>query len=223
VTRAALLLCGIGISVLAVSPPAESTAELSLRNHMVQHMVLMMVAAPLIAAGATRALLGAGPRRFRRWVARVTRSQPLRVLLSAPVAWAVFAAVQWIVHLPDVIAIAERSHPTHAALHAALLAAAVLFWLPIASPGPPPRPRPAVRVAYLLTAMPVGDALAVWLMSVPRPLYEGVSLQDQRDAATVMLAGSLVLGVAAAATAWRGLAHEHRRQVRREELEVRRA
>lgn len=222
-TRLAMLVLGVLAAAVAVSPPGEEIAEASLRGHMIQHMVLMFVAAPLIAAGGPSTLIRLLPRHFRRAAARMTHARVAGVLLSAPFAWIAFGAVQWVVHLPSVIAVAERQHLLHAALHGLLLAVAVVFWLPVVSPGPPVRPRPAIRVAYLVTAMPVGDALAIWLMSVPRPLYEGVSLDDQRAAATVMLAGSIVLGVAAALTAWRAVVHEHRRELRRERLEVRRA
>jgi putative membrane protein len=222
-SRLAILALGVSLAALVVSPPGEAVAERSLHAHMVQHMVLMFIAAPLIAGGGPRALVRVGPARARRSLTRAGRTRWARALLAWSVAWVAFAAAQWIVHLPPVIGAAEHAGLLHAALHATLLAASVLFWLPIVSPGPPARPRPAIRVAYLLTAMPVGDALAIWLMSVPRPLYEGVSVQDQRDAATVMLAGSLMLGVAAAMTAWRAVAQEHRRQVRRELLEARRA
>lgn len=221
--RLSLVALGVAIASVAVSPLGEAAAERSLHAHMLQHMVLMFMAAPLIAAGGPRGFVRIAAPRLLRSVTRAGHGRWARVVLSAWFAWVAFAAAQWIVHLPPVIAAAERTGLLHAGLHAALLAVSVLFWLPILSPGPPARPRPAIRVAYLLTAMPVGDALAIWLMSVPRPLYDGVSIQDQRDAGTIMLAGSLMLAVAAAATTWRAVAQEHRRQLRRERLEARRA
>jgi cytochrome c oxidase assembly factor CtaG len=221
--RLAILMLGVAVAALAVSPLGETAAERSLHGHMVQHMLLMFLAAPLIAAGGPRALIRFAPTRLRRSLTRAGHNRWARVALSLTVAWAAFAAAQWIVHLPPVIAAAEHTALLHAGLHAVLLGVSVLFWLPIMSPGPPARPRPAIRVAYLVTAMPVGDALAIWLMSVPRPLYEGVTVHDQREAGTVMLAGSLMLAVTAAVTAWRAVAQEHRRQLRRERLEARRA
>jgi len=223
VRRGLALALGVAAALAAVSPPVHEAVESSLVAHMLQHMALMLLAAPLIAAGAPAVLLRLAPRRYGRSVVRAGHTPCARVAASPWVAWIAFGAVQWTVHVPPVIAAAERSAVLHAALHAVVLGAGVLFWLPVVSHWPSPRPRAAVRVAYLLAAMPVGDALAIWIMSAPEPLYEGVALQEQREAATAMVAGSLVLAAAAASTAWGAVVREHRRQVRREQLEARRA
>ncbi len=53
----------------------------------------------------------------------------------------------------------------HAAVHAALLGAALLFWRPVLGADPIRRLAPLAQVGYLLAAMPAGDVVGVWLVA----------------------------------------------------------
>ena len=76
------LIVGLATVAVALSPPVEARADATLAAHMVQHVALTMVAAPLLAAGLGRAPVAR---------LRIPRVHPL-------VAWLLFAATGWLVH-----------------------------------------------------------------------------------------------------------------------------
>jgi putative membrane protein len=185
---------GLLVAGGALSPPAEAACTHSLTAHMLAHGALVCVAAPLLAL----ALPPPGRMGGRRLAA----------------AWAALAACQWIVYLGGVLPRSLAHDPLHGLVMAVLLGTALAFWRAVLAPDE----RPARRVAALLLAMPAGDAVAVWLMAADGPRYahlaltEGraAALADQRRAAAVMLAGSLVLAAAALSLAWRAILAEDR-------------
>jgi hypothetical protein len=93
------------------------------------------------------------------------------------------------------------------------LVVAVVYW---SVPAAWTQPSPFVPIIYLVAAMPAGDALSIWLMSTSQPLYQGVTLADQRAAGAAMLVGSIVLGLSAVAVGWRAVRDEHAAQLRAE-------
>jgi putative copper resistance protein D len=140
---------------------------------MVQHMLLELVAAPLLLAGApiTLVLRAAGPR-LRHAILRVLHSLPMRVLSFPLLAWLLFAAVNWGWHFSTLYNDALENPMLHYLQHASFLAAALLFWWPIigADPAPWRLPHP-VRLFYLFLAMPQNSFLGVALMNAGAVLY----------------------------------------------------
>ena len=100
--------------------------------HMVQHILLVLVAAPLIALAAPITLLlrVATPRRRRRWILPVLHSRVVRVLAFPVVAWLLFAGVMWASHFSPLFDAALEDPLVHDLEHA-----------------PVPRDRAAVLVA----------------------------------------------------------------------------
>jgi putative membrane protein len=114
--------------------------------------------------------------------------------------------VLWGSHLTRVYDVALRSTGVHALEHAALLATAALFWMPVVGADPTStRLSPPARILYLFVAMPAMAFLGLALFSAGHVLYptyervEGASraLADQRAAGAIMWAGGMVLIVAA--------------------------
>ncbi len=97
--------------------------------HMVQHMLYVFVAAPLLLMGLpdwlADALIGHG--RWRKVVAFLTR--PL-------VAFLVFNVGQAITHVPEVTQVIITNHPLHFLVHLYIVASALLLWWPVLSPLP---------------------------------------------------------------------------------------
>ncbi|HTI35176.1 MAG TPA: hypothetical protein VL422_15980 [Miltoncostaea sp.] len=106
--------------------------------HMVQHGVVAVVAAPLLAL----ALPSMSPRP-----------------VPAPAAWALFVGGNWLAHAPGVVRWAEGGAARHLLLHAALLAASLPFWSAVLAPGPLGR---GTRAAMAAAALPALDAIALW-------------------------------------------------------------
>jgi cytochrome c oxidase assembly factor CtaG len=184
--------------------------------HMLQHVLLVMVAAPLIVLSAPWMPLWRGlPLGARRWLAGGWLYAPGRGALrwlGAPVAaWILFNGdlVAW--HLPALYDLTLRSQPVHDFEHLSFLVLAVLFWTH-AVDSPPLRARldQPRRVAYVLGAATVCWGLAVVLAFAPQPLYAGYpSLADQQLAAGIMWGpGSIPYAVFVFAAVYRWLAPE---------------
>lgn len=217
--RTALLFAGLAALAAALAPPLHHAAETSFAAHMAQHLLLMLVAAPLLLMGAPVArMLRALAPRPRRALSHVLGSRALSALTRPAVAWAAFVAVMCGSHVPALYDAALGSPLLHAAEHAAYLGAALLFWLPLVGAEPlPHRPGPLARLAMLLLAMPPMALLGVALSSADHAVYDNYALADQRAGGIVMwFGGTLLMAAAALVVAWTALVREERRERARE-------
>jgi putative copper resistance protein D len=202
-------LAGIGVLAVALVGPLDARVTTSFTAHMVQHLLLTMIAAPLLLVGAPVTLaLAAWPGAPRRSMLRVLHSGPVRVLSNPMVAWAAFFAVLWGVHLTGWYQAALTDPAVHAAEHAVLLVTALLFWMPIVRVDPvPSRLSHPGRILYLFCAMPAMAFLGLAIASARDVLYpayaqaEGVAaaLADQQRAGAIMWVGTMFLIVPALA------------------------
>jgi putative copper resistance protein D len=203
---------------------------------MAQHVLLMMVAAPLFALGApiTLALRASRPETRKRILLPALHSHAVSTLTHPLVAFALFAVVQYVSHFTGFYNAALRSNPVHYLEHALYLGTALLFWWPVVGLDPAPHKlsHPA-RLLYLVAAMPVEAFLAVALLSarpyqayaaLPAPWGGAAAVADQSSAAAIMwIAGDLTMLAAALLTAAAWLRREQIRQRRIEDEEDRRA
>jgi putative membrane protein len=166
-----LLGAGAGIALVSVLPPVDAAAERSLVAHMVQHVVLLVVAAPLIAAGAPR-LARATALRDRHWTACVLGTL------------AVQSAVMWAWHAPVLYDAALRHDPLHAVEHASYLLTAAAFWWCVGVGSA--RPRGGAVPVVFAAALP-GSALGAALTLAAHPWYPAYpTMSDQQLAGVVM-------------------------------------
>ena len=122
---------------VALSPPMDELSEVWLFGHMVQHELLMVVAAPLVAAGApVIALLWAVPGGFRRRALESLRRPPMTMawtVLTAPAAVFLLHGIAiWVWHLPALYDYAVDHEAVHALQHLSFFGTAALFWWGIA-------------------------------------------------------------------------------------------
>src|SRR6266702_8421640 len=91
--RAGFFFAGLAVVLVALESPVHAYADRVLSVHMAQHLLLTMVAAPLLVLGAPSILaLQASTPAFRhRWLRPLLRSWPVRVLTARVVSWAQFA------------------------------------------------------------------------------------------------------------------------------------
>jgi cytochrome c oxidase assembly factor CtaG len=217
--RRGCFVAGIAAIVVALVSPLDAAAERSLTAHMVQHLLLTAVAAPLLVLGRPVTLL-LRTRSTRSWARRAVRSRPFGALTHPVVAWVAFVGTMYASHLGPLYEAALESPAWHAAEHSLFLAAALLFWLPVAGETPSPsRLRHGARLVYLALAMPAEGFLALAIFSADHVLYSAYAgpggLDDQRGAAALLwIAGDLVvlLALVLAALAWK--ADEEARQGR---------
>jgi len=147
--------------------------------HMVQHMLLIVVAPPLLLlADPFPAVLWALPARARAGVGRlVARHAPLgrvwRALTRPAVAWPLHIGLLWAWHAPAFYDWALAHSAAHDLEHLSLFVTAVLFWWPVIAPSP--RPVPPVgdgaRIAYVVLAAFARAALGLLLVLAAVPLY----------------------------------------------------
>ncbi|MGI9032827.1 MAG: cytochrome c oxidase assembly protein [Acidimicrobiales bacterium] len=202
-TSQALVFAGGMIALaLALLPPLETRTDHSLTAHMIQHVLLLVVAAPLLALGAPLpTLIWALPERLRPRASAAWR----RLLRSHSAHWLVWAGgalvaeslvmVAW--HLPVAYRAALHHDGLHVAEHASFLVTAVVFSWAVGV-GSARRHGSAVAVVFV-AALP-GSALGAALTLATRQWYaEYPSLADQQMAGVVMWAFAGVAYVVAAA------------------------
>jgi len=203
-------MLGLDLLLVAVSPPMEALAVQSLAVHMSQHLLLMMVVAPLLWLAAPLAPLLRGlPGPAMRGAIAVFSWAPVRgagrVLANPVIGWTSFAVVVWLWHVPAVYERALQSDGWHHLQHTAFIASALLFWWPVVQPWPsrPRWPRWAM-IPYLLLADVHNTVLAAIFTFAGRVVYPAYAatagragrsaLDDQILAGVIMWgSGSLIL------------------------------
>jgi cytochrome c oxidase assembly factor CtaG len=203
-------LAGLDVLFVALAPPLDVLAAESLTVHMTQHLLLMMVAPPLLWLGAPLAPLLRGlPQSAMRVAISFLAWAPVkhggRALTHPALDWALFTALGWAWHVPAAYELALRSHGWHHLEHACFLGSALLFWWPVVQPWPsrPRWPRWAM-IPYLVLAEIQNTLLAAVFTFAGRVLYPtyaataarlGTSaLEDQTVAGLIMWGpGSLII------------------------------
>ena len=179
--RTWVFMAGLAAIVLALCSPIEAYEGQLFSVHMVQHMLLELVAAPLLLLGAPVTLtLRVASAPVRRSLLRLLHSRLVAVLTFPLLTWVLFAAVNWGWHFSTLYNDALENPPLHYLQHATFLVAALLFWWPVigADPGRWRLPYP-VRLFYLFLAMPQNSFLGVALMSAPAVLYSHYATNDR--------------------------------------------
>jgi cytochrome c oxidase assembly factor CtaG len=174
-----LWLFAVGWSLLAgaVVSPLHEAGERSFTAHMIEHEILMLVAAPLLVLSEPLAvMLWSAPADGRRGLGRLSRSPALRALwrrATEPVTATVLqAAALWLWHAPAAFDLALRSEPVHIAQHLSFLITALLFWSAVLHGR---RRREGVGLAALclfLTSLVTG-ALGAAMALAQSPWYRG--------------------------------------------------
>jgi putative membrane protein len=206
---------GLLTLVVALVSPIHSVSAELLWVHMVQHVLLVLVAAPLLVLGAPLVPMTLafplGWRRRLRALGRVGWIRWMGRLLTRPVtAWVLQFAALWAWHAPKLYDAAARSQGIHALEHLSFLATAILFWWVAFRPGVHRRLPGGPEVLYVLTAGIQSGALGAVLTFAGSPVYPvyahtvgrwGLTpLQDQQLAGLIMWipAGLIYLVVASA-------------------------
>ncbi|HEX5385757.1 MAG TPA: cytochrome c oxidase assembly protein [Gemmatimonadales bacterium] len=218
---------------LALVSPIHELGESLFSAHMVQHELLMAVAAPLLVLGRPLAPMLRGlPRSWRLALGALARRPSVRRAwrwLSRPaVATAIQMLVLWIWHLPAVFSTVLVSDLAHAAQHASFLGSALLFWWAMLGPRAR-RVHAGENVGWLFVTMLLTGALGALLTLATVPWYPayaartaawGVTpLEDQQLAGLIMWVPAGTAYIAAALWLFVCWLHEAERQAVRHERE----
>src|ERR1700752_130303 len=208
-SRLAAFFGGLTTVVCALCSPLDAFAGWLLTVHMIQHLLLMMVAPPLILWGAPYLPLLSGlPRYFAiNGVGPFLSSTVLRKVASfvshPAFCWSAFISINVAWHLPAMYELALRSPSWHRLEHFSFLSTALLFWWPIIQPYPWVTRTPRWMILpYLFVADFQNTALSAFLVFYDRvvyPTYETVPritgltpLEDQAAAGAMMWVASSV-------------------------------
>lgn len=226
--RTASFLAGIGCVLVALQSGFDAYDDRLLSVHMIQHMLLLLVAPLLLHGGrplilALRALPPARRAGFARALDRT------RALTSPLQALALFAAVIVFTHLPAFYDATLRHPALHYTEHALYLIAGLLMWSPIVDGDPAPRHRLSGlgRLGYLIAAMIPMALVGAYLnrhATLVYPAYGpparalGISaLDDQGQAGAIMwVVGNTIMVAVGLWAAVAAMVAEERRQVARE-------
>jgi cytochrome c oxidase assembly factor CtaG len=165
--QAASFFAGLVAIFIALVSPLDALADGFLFSaHMAQHLLLMMVAVPLMMIGLpswmyARLFPRGWPRRALGWL---TRPVPAFLLFNLTLgAW----------HLPRLYGLALEHEGVHILQHLMLLVAAGIGWWPVLGnmPAAAPRPSLGVQVVYLFLQGFPSTALAALITLAPNPLY----------------------------------------------------
>ncbi|HEY0397120.1 MAG TPA: cytochrome c oxidase assembly protein [Acidimicrobiia bacterium] len=196
--RTASFVAGLAVVAVAVAPPLEAAAGRRLSVHMTQHLLLVLLAAPLLArARPGTVLLEALPRAARARVGR-TLHRPLwhalrRAATNPVLVLTLSVGGFWAWHLPRLYEAALRNSAVHILEHATFLGGAVLFWSIVFDPGPRRRLSLGATCGFVFAAMLTNIWLAAGLAFASTPLYAayqgagaGPALADQQLAGVIM-------------------------------------
>jgi putative membrane protein len=187
--RAGSFLLGLFSIWVALASPIAMWDRASLTGHMIQHLLLMTFAAPLILLSEPVMIIGS----LFRWrpAQQLGGGLPQLALCWLP---AVAALVVW--HVPAAFALAMQSKAWHVVEHASFLGTGFLFWWPVVQPWPSISKCPdGSIILYLFLATLPCDVLSGFLVFSERVAYpyfstsrpSGVSvLADQQCAGALM-------------------------------------
>lgn len=197
-----LLLFGGGVVCVlaALLPPIDLMSEELLSVHMVQHMLLMMAAAPLFVFSYSEFFIKIGlPLQARRFFWKIGRrmvglgisrvSRPLQIAV-------LYALVLWIWHLPLLYESALGNRLIHNIQHLAFFIGSYFFWKVLLRRSGRPALNPAAGILYLFVASLHSTALGVLMALSPQiwyPFYTHTTgaygwtaLEDQQLAGYIM-------------------------------------
>ena len=221
-------MAGLLVLLIALASPIATYDTTLFSVHMVQHVLLALVAAPLLAIGAPITLLlrASSPETRKRVILPVLNSRPVKFISFPIFTWIFFAAVMWGTHFSPIFNASLDNDVIHFFEHALYLGAGLLFWWPVvgADPSPWRLPHPA-RVTYIFLGMPQSSFLGLAIFSAPAVLYSHYAtlvrtwgptpLADQAVAGGLMwVLGDLAFLTALILSIWVWLRAEEREGVR---------
>jgi cytochrome c oxidase assembly factor CtaG len=171
--RTVAFLGGLASVELAIGSPIATFTMAYFQAHVVQHLLLMVVAPPLLALGAPSTLLLQTSSRPTKtaWL-RVLRSRPFAVITHPIVAWAAYFGAMTLFFLTSLIGVAMRHTDLMDLWNVFFLFGGTVYWWPLVGIDPIVHWRMghAARMANVLLGGPVEIWLGIALLSARVPV-----------------------------------------------------
>jgi putative copper resistance protein D len=171
--RALSFVAGLAVVAIATQSSIGTYDDALFSVHMVQHLLLIMVAPPLLIAGRPiMLLLHASSNPIHSWTKAAIRSRVATALTCPPVAAVIYAAAIIGTHLTGFMNVALRHEDVHQLEHALYLVAGYLYFLPLLG-SEPIRWKMSFPARFLVLAMsmPVDTFVGVVLMQANHQLF----------------------------------------------------
>jgi len=174
-SRRNCFLGGLLALFVAVGSPIDVYDTSFFWVHMIQHLIMLNIAAPLLMMGApvTLWIRASKPRTRRRFILPLLRSRPVAVITFPVTCWILLGPiVLYTTHFTPMFDSALRIDWVHELEHALYLLAACLFWWPVVGRDPSrwKLSYPA-KLLYLFLAMPALTFLGLALMNANHVIY----------------------------------------------------
>jgi putative copper resistance protein D len=169
--------------------------------HMTQHLVLMMVAAPLLALAApVRLCLAAGSGSVRRFVAEILHDPSMRLITGTTAAVLLpldYFGSMAVYLLTPLYRLSELNQGFHEFVHVYFLACGLMFWVPMLGQDPVTwRPTLRLKLALVTAGVPIYIAISAAMYAEGSFISPEHSLADIHRGALAMLVGGIVLTLA---------------------------
>ena len=175
----ALFLSGLAVDVIATQSGIGRYDDVLFWDHMVQHLLLLMVAPPLLVVGQPATLLLHASRNpLHTWTKKVLRSRVMAAITWPPFGVALYVATIVGTHLTGFMNLVETNGAVHDGEHALYLIAGYLYFLPLIGREPIRwRVSYPSRIFLLFIAMPVDAFTGLVLGSESRNPFPGLAEQ----------------------------------------------
>jgi cytochrome c oxidase assembly factor CtaG len=163
--KAMSFISGVLVVVVALESPLDELGDTYLFSaHMLQHLLLLLIAPPLLLLGL--------PGTFWERLLRNPRIAMLARFLARPaLAWVIGMGTIWVWHAPALYNAALADEGIHILEHLMFLISATIFWWPVLSPRPEMQMEPLQGIPYLFGAAASSAILGILLTFTPPGLY----------------------------------------------------
>jgi cytochrome c oxidase assembly factor CtaG len=207
--RLTCFVAGLALAAIVVDGPFGVYDSVLFWAHMVQHIALMMVVAPLLLLGAPVLLalqVSSRPTR-RRWILPILRSRAARWLSDPVATWVLFTATLLGTHFTPFYNYAVTHEAVHRYVeHPLYLTAGLLYFYPLVGANPVPHgPKPLAKVVSLLLMMAPETMTGFFIFSADQVLYPAYArldrpiiasaLADQQLGGALMWCSAMVIDV----------------------------
>jgi len=176
---------------LALASPLDELADQLLSAHMVQHLLLMLAAAPLLVwARALPYVVWSLPMPVRKGISYVWNRAGIsrldRLLKTPAVSWLAFCGTVLLWHVPAIYRWAVGEELRHSLMHLSFLGSAFLFWSVVLDPDHKRRLNHFARALFVLSAALVTGLPGALICFARQPLYILTANGSRHDGLTVL-------------------------------------
>ena len=176
---------------LALASPLDELADQLLSAHMVQHLLLMLAAAPLLVwSRPLPYFVWLPPRAVRKGIAYLWNcvgiSRLLRLVKTPAVSWIAFCGTVLFWHVPGIYRWAVGGELRHSLMHLSFLGSALLFWSVVLDPDRKRRLNHFACALFVLCAALVTGLPGALICFARQPLYVLTANASRHDGLTVL-------------------------------------